>query len=572
MASLECAAQNVPVQWTFHAACGHPASANTIELDAVVTEPGGRSLRVPGFWGGGDLWHVRYASDQVGRHTFRTECSDATDAGLHAVAGCVDIVAYRGDNVLYRHGAVRVAADLRHFQHADGTPFFWLGDTWWMGLCRRLRFPDEFQALIADRVAKGFTVVQIVAGLYPDMPPFDERGANEQGFPWTEDYGHIRPEYFDAADRRIVRLVESGLVPCIVGAWGYFLPWLGVARARRHWRNLVARYGAYPVLWCVAGEANLPYYLTPGFPFDDRQQAAGWTDVARYVREIDPFRRPLSVHPTGLGALSARGATTDPAVLDFDMLQTGHGRQAHEALPPAIRTLRASRAAEPAMPVLNSEVSYEALFGAIPAGIQRLVFWASMLSGAAGHTYGANGIWQVNRRAAPHGPSPHGADYGTIPWDEAMILPGSGQLGLAKAFLQRLPWHTMEPHPEWACFPGGPLLTEENVPYAAGIAEVVRVIYAPCRQPLQVRDIEPAVRYRATLFDPASGEESSAGAVRPDPDGTWNCVPAAGSHPDWVLLLEAVDAASAGDRSGGPRRTAVSGAGPGPERPSDAKP
>ncbi len=71
------------------------------------------------------------------------------------------------------------------------------------GSVHRLHFPDEFKTLAADRVQKGFNVIQIVAGLYPDMPAFDQRGANEAGFPWTKDYRSIRPEYFDAADRRI---------------------------------------------------------------------------------------------------------------------------------------------------------------------------------------------------------------------------------------------------------------------------------------------------------------------------------------------------------------------------------
>jgi hypothetical protein len=40
-------------------------------------------------------------------------------------------------------------------------------------------------------------------GLYPDMFPFDPRGANEAGFPWEADYARIRPAYFDAADARL---------------------------------------------------------------------------------------------------------------------------------------------------------------------------------------------------------------------------------------------------------------------------------------------------------------------------------------------------------------------------------
>ena len=105
----------------------------------------------------------------------------------------------------------------------------------------------------------------------------------------------IEPGYFDMADRRIASLVDSGIAPCIVGAWGYHLPWLGTDKMKKHWRYLIARWGAYPVFWCVAGEANLPYYLTKGFPFDDRKQVTGWTEVARYVRQTDSYHRPMSI-------------------------------------------------------------------------------------------------------------------------------------------------------------------------------------------------------------------------------------------------------------------------------------
>ena len=41
------------------------------------------------------------------------------------------VTAYTGDNPLLKHGFLRVSANKRHFEHADGTPFLWLGDTWW---------------------------------------------------------------------------------------------------------------------------------------------------------------------------------------------------------------------------------------------------------------------------------------------------------------------------------------------------------------------------------------------------------------------------------------------------------
>jgi len=537
-----CVEQHRRAEIAFRAARRHEDPFNAIALDAIVTDPDGVERRVPAFWAGSGEWRVRYASGAVGRHTYRTVCSDAGDEGLHGVTGVIEVVPYEGDNRLYRHGPLSVSEDGRHFEHEDGTPFFWLGDTWWMGLCSRLEWPDDFRTLAEDRVAKGFTVIQIVAGLYPDMPAFDERGANEAGFPWEEDYRSIRPEYFDAADRRIEYLVESGLTPCIVGAWGYFLPWMGVERAKQHWRYLIARYGAMPVVSCVAGEANLPYYLREGFPFEDREQVTGWTEVARYVKELDPFRRLLSIHPTGLGRLSARGAIDAPSLLDFDMLQTGHGDR--EVLEPSIETLLWSLDQEPRMPVLNSEVSYEMLLDRIPAEAQRLVFWCSMLSGAAGQTYGANGIWQASRRDRSHGASPHGGDYGTTPWDDAMHLPGSGQLALAKRLLERYDWHRLVPHAEWASYVRGPDAsdgddTRYERPYAAAVGDGVRIVYVPAQHPVLVHELVPGSAHSAVHFGPVTGRSTELGVVSTSDDGTLVCECPTGDEGDWVLVLEA---------------------------------
>ena len=80
----------------------------------------------------------------LGRHAWRTECSDTADAGLHGVEGALEVVPNTADNLLYEHGPIRVADDHRHFAHADGTPFLWLGDTWWKCLCKRMTW-EGFQ-------------------------------------------------------------------------------------------------------------------------------------------------------------------------------------------------------------------------------------------------------------------------------------------------------------------------------------------------------------------------------------------------------------------------------------------
>jgi hypothetical protein len=535
---------NVATELAFAASRSYSDPFNDVRLDVVFVDPQGRELRVPAFWAGGNLWKVRYASPILGTHRFQTECSDKTDTGLQGVKGSVEVEPYAGDNPLYRHGPLRVSENRRFLEHHDGTPFFWLGDTWWMGLSHRLHFPDEFQQLAGDRIQKGFTVIQIVAGLYPDMFPFDPRGANEAGFPWETNYSRIRPEYFDAADKRLEYLVAHGLMPCIVGAWGYFMPWMGVEKMKAHWRYLIARYGAMPVVWCAAGEANLPWYLASGFPYDDRKQVNDWTEVIRFMRGTDPFHRPITVHPTGIGRLSARHATDDSTLLDIDLLQTPHGRR--EAVPVTITTVRESYADTPVMPVIDGEASYEMLNDSLPTEWTRRMFWICMMNGAAGHTYGANGIWQCNRPGDPHGKSPHGGTYGKIPWNEAMRLPGSEQVGFGKRFLTQYAWQKFQPHPEWAAWAGeapaklggSQVGKDEYGPQSSGISGGVRVTYVPESRPVTSFGLGSHLTHYGAYFDPVTGAGTEIGPIQSDGSGSWTCPPPAGCSHDWVLVME----------------------------------
>ena len=134
------------VEITFTASQDYRDAFHEVTLDVLFETPQGRTLKVPAFWAGGRVWKVRYASPAVGTHRWRSVCSVPADRGLHGLTGTVTVEPYRGENPLYLHGPMRVAADRRHFEHLDGTPFFWLGDTWWMGLCQRLHWPRRVPA------------------------------------------------------------------------------------------------------------------------------------------------------------------------------------------------------------------------------------------------------------------------------------------------------------------------------------------------------------------------------------------------------------------------------------------
>jgi hypothetical protein len=534
------AARNAVAEWSFTSGRPYDDPFNQVTLDVVVTDPMGQQRTVPAFWAGGQTWRVRYASPAIGTQAYRTVCSDAGNADLHGQEGTLQVVPEEGASELRVRGRLRVSADRRHLEHQNGRPFFWLGDTWWMGFCRRLEWPAGFQELAADRVAKGFTVLQIVAGLYPDMEPFDERGQNEVGFPWERDLSRINPAYFDMADLRIAHLVRSGIVPCIVGSWGYWMDHAGAEVLKKHWRNLIARYGAYPVVWCAAGEALMDYYLATQEHKDARDRLprlrAAWSDLIRTIRALDPFHNPVTIHPTRYG----HDQVDDPSLLDLDMLQTGHS--GYPTLSATVDFLAESLAHEPKLPVLVAEANYEGIMESSREEIQRFLFWTCMLSGAAGHTYGANGIWQVNARDKPYGPSPHGTSWGNLGWEDAYRLPGSAQLGLGKRLLERYEWWRFEVYPHWVTPHQG--AQDRHSVYAAGISERVRFFYIPAqaswvawRGQMVVHQLERGLSYRGFYWDPKTGQEHPLGTVEGDARGEY-VVPKPPVFQDWVLVLE----------------------------------
>ncbi len=534
---MTSATNAITVNITFERAWHGGENCRSAGFWATWTHEGGRSWRMPGFRSGDGTLRARFNAPIPGRYVMSLECCGGEDCPLHGHKETFVALPYSGAIPHYRLGPVRVSGDGQRFEHADGTPFLWLGDTWWMGLSRRIQFPFEWLELIKDRLDKGFTVVQIVAGFYPDMPPYDLRNTNQAGFPWLPDYAGINPGWYDEADHKISAMVAMGITPCIVGSWGYHLVPMGVERMKQHWRNLVARYAAMPVVWCLAGECNMPFYMSATKEQDRIAQRKGWTEVARYLKEIDPFNRPMGVHPSEQG----RDELEDPDLPDFEMLQTGHGDR--DSIPGTVRLITAAINRKPTRPVVNSEVCYEGIGEGCRQEMQRRLFWTCFLNGCAGFTYGANGIWQFNREGEPYGPSPHGLEWGATPWNEAMRLPGSAHIGVGMSILRQLPWWRMQPHPEWA----EPAISAEN-PFGASSAgepgEWRITWFPPMFGAGTLCGLEAGTTYKATLIDPITGESRDIGYAEPDADGRWLLPFGSGEwrvnprFQDWVVVLK----------------------------------
>lgn len=525
---------------------------NDVEVDVVFTSPGG-SWRVPAFWQGGSQWTVRFRAPVPGTYQYHLESSDRHNTDLNGRGARILIEPYSGTNTLLQHGALKVSSDRRHFEHADGTPFYWLADTWWAGLSERLSWED-FQELTADRKSKGFTVVQLVAGLVPtpeERAPIDPGCRNEGGAVWDERFKQINPAYFDYADRRVQHLLDSGIVPAIVGGWRGILAQMGVGQMKKHWRYLIARYGAYPVFWIAGGEVFDPppeierkVQDTALFP---SLRSPGWTQVVRYIRAIDPYHHPLTVHEVDP---PYDAPVQDDRLLDFKLFQAGHRSWPSIATEIALLNKHYSRT-DVTRPLVVGEIGYEGLGAIHLEDFQRAAFWLGALNGAAGHSYGAVGTWMSYSPDQPL----HRIRFSFMSWREGMSLPGSHQIGLGARLLRQYEWWNFEPHPEWVTPRGTTLLKphgggseididlvaalsrphpprdeelplgewqrhkgEFRLPYAAGIPGKTRFIYIPyfgfkVREAPTVLGLEQGVRYHAYYWDPSLGIKFDLGTL-----------------------------------------------------------
>lgn len=424
----------------------------------------------------------------------------------------------------------------------SGEPFLWLGDTWWYGLSERIT-NEELGALIERRQRQGFSVVHLVAGLYPETQHATPDAATDGRWSWTEDAGRLDPQWWDAADRRVEAIVAGGLLPAIVGAWSYYLLDFGPERMRTHWREIVARWAAYPGIWVGAGEAGLPHYEDVGSPREGELVArltSGWRQIMRYIKEIDPYPRPATLHPCpAFDHWSSTDILGDRDDLDLSWLQTGHGDRASVAT--TLETMRRELATEPTIPVINSEVCYDGIIGGSNATLQRYLAWSQLLAGAAGHSYGAQGLWAF--RTATAGP---GFKWGEATWKEAVELPGGRQVGLIRSLLADVPWPELDAA-RWVFTPA----ESDDDPFLAHAAagRDHRVIYLPS---MSLMSEPPGLwspwseavlhglgesSWQVAIRNPRTGDVARSYLAKPDANGDWALpVDAIPTMEDWLIV------------------------------------
>ncbi len=444
------------------------------------------------FWDGGQTWKVRFAPPTAGEWTWSTT---SKDPGLDAATGKLQVIewteAEKQANSA-RRGFLRVcrqgARAGRHFEHADGTPFLWIGDTWWNWTKRGIHF-SSFQKLADDRAAKGFTVGQLFLspnGLLnraSDSPNLEQIRNVEAMIAYANSKGitvWVHPWW--SRERLNERVSEE--------------------KMRRWWRYVIARLGAYNVIWVLAGEYNMNNYGGFGLPF--------WKDLGAMIKREDPYGRIVSTHPTPPGwdggAEAPQWSTGEvlhnETWLDYNQSQVGHGRWRNEMIPLVVA---ADYARQPAKPTVVTEPWYEFIEGNPTSMEIRYGAWSAVLSGAAGHSYGGGHVWWAHLPESP-------ASQGSWPLEESfetntLNYAGARAMGYMAKFLGGIAWWKLDPHPE--------LVSEYPTPFCGAVPGNLYVVYLRYGGALKV-DLRPSLatdRFEFTWIDLEQGKERARGRV-----------------------------------------------------------
>ena len=517
-----------------------------VNLDVIFTAPDGTTIAMPGFWDGGTTWKVRFAPTMYGVWTYKTTCSDATNTGLNGKEGKIGCNAYKGDLAIYKHGFITTQADTRYFTYADGTPFFYIGDTHWslgfeaFSTSNVAGIDSQFKYIVDKRVEQGFTVYQSEPGQAPQNK-YGDKTYNNTLIKFNQT---VLPGFWNM-DQKFKYIADKGLVHA--NAQLFFTDQFTAANMKyytddyldklsRYW---VARYAAYPVLWTTAQEPDATFYGV----YD--KQNNPWKKVFNAVYKYDPYKHPSTAHQEntyttiastsafkdleGYKWFGAQWAPNTKGQVDFaipkDYWNNSNGR-----------------------PAINYEGWYDNFY--IDTAGARAQGWLAYLNGMFGQGYGVAGIWTIvnDYKSGDYSCSfrldedKNGItkeEKQNMTWDKALQLPAAEQLATyMHNFFNSFEWWKLEP-----CFddPKAEHISLSSSWYSAATISnqtYVAYFYNTTTATGNITNLESGKTYTAKWFNPRTGEYTDiANDITGQGEKAFWKIPNKPDTQDWVIYV-----------------------------------
>ncbi len=472
-----------------------------VRLDVSFTGPDGQSFRVPGFYDGdgrggedGKVWKARFSADQTGPWRYQTEssCDD-----LNGKSGRFVVTEVPADaEGFWKWGRLEYRGTpqngIRYLQFRDGP--YWLkagcdDPENFLGSYRNFDTPAKRRGAIDYLAEHGINSLYIMThnidGDDKDVWPWLGESAEEAKANGGKD------ARFDIAKlhrwRKLFEHMQSrGVVPYLIleddSAWkGY--------DHDRYYREIIARFGFLPaVVFNLGEEHNENYSLHDGLA------------LAKRFKALNPYPHPLAIHNVN----RANDLYSDSPDLELTSIQTGRpGRDSslkfaieHHRI--AVEWIERCKSRGRRVLVVNFDEGRPEL--------DRRAWWSAYLGG---------GVWEA------HVPAPYDQPYSA--WQETWR-----QLGGARAFIETLPFHEMQPRQDLVHMGQAFCLAKPGEAYAC---------YLPQGGAIGIR-LEPGRRYRGSWWNPANGRDGAFESERVIVGGSAKLKPPADG--DWALKLVAI--------------------------------
>jgi hypothetical protein len=511
---------------SFESSANYSNPIQEATLTVSFVSPEKQTHKVYAFWDGGKTWRVRFSPSKPGKWTWTTTCSDPANKGLHQQSGSFTCAAAAGTGRFDQHGPIRVAASGYSFEHDDGTPFFFLGDTAWNGAL--LSTDKDWDDYLKTRAGQKFTAVQWVTTQWRAAPNGDEKG--QVAFTGKEKIA-VNPEFFRRLDAKADAVNKAGLLNVPVLLWaiggrsaeknpGAFLP---EDQAILLARYMVARWQGHDVAWILGGDGH--YFGSEG---------EKWRRIGRAVFG-DIAHAPVTMHPQGRHWVL--NEFKDEKWIGFIGYQSGHG-DSDESLAWLTRgPLVQEWSKEPRHPLINLEPPYEGHLGyqsrqPLTADlVRRTIYWSLLNAPTAGITYGGHGVWGWDDGTKP--PTDHPTTGTPMHWQRALMLPGAEQMTYLAEFFSTNQFQNLRPAPEAVVNNPGNQAPRKYIAAARSEKKDLTIVYVPEERTIEILltalPPSPEVRW----FNPRTGEMSAAVAVITDTTAQF---PTPGEG-DWILWM-----------------------------------